>query len=165
VRLNGYWRPELSTARAVRVSSRSFSPSATRRAFRDRLLGARSHPERRLFRHKAYDLSPSERTRRPMSKIDRHSDLTSSREEQRILTRALGCGVEELVARFGAESAIKRVETELRRARRARSRKLHTFWSSVLIRIETETDEQRNRKPAQTARHMAAPDNDARAQD
>jgi hypothetical protein len=100
-----------------------------------------------------------------MSKIDRHSDLTSSREEQRILTRALGCGVEELVARFGAESAIKRVETELRRARRARSRKLHTFWSSVLIRIETETDEQRNRKPAQTARHMAAPDNDARAQD
>jgi hypothetical protein len=37
-----------------------------------------------------------------MSKIDRHSDLTSSREEQRILTRALGCGVEELVARFGS---------------------------------------------------------------
>jgi hypothetical protein len=36
-----------------------------------------------------------------MSKIDRHSDLTSSREEQRILMRALGCGVEELVARLG----------------------------------------------------------------
>ena len=100
-----------------------------------------------------------------MSKIDRHSDLTPSPKEQRILMRALGCDVEELVARFGAENAIKRVETELRRARRARSRKLHTFWSSVLIRIETETDEQRNRKPAQTARHMAAPDNDARAQD
>jgi hypothetical protein len=100
-----------------------------------------------------------------MSKIDRHSDLTPSPKEQRILMRALGCGVDALVARFGAENAIKRVETELRRARRARSRKLHTFWSSVLIRIETETDEQRNRKPAQTARHMAAPDNDARAQD
>jgi hypothetical protein len=100
-----------------------------------------------------------------MSKIDRHSDLTSSREEQRILMRALGCGVEELVARLGAESAIKRVETELRRAKRARSRKLHTFWSAVLVRIKTETDEQRNTKPAQNVRHMATPDGDARAQD
>jgi hypothetical protein len=71
-----------------------------------------------------------------MSKIDRHSDLTPSPKAQRILVRAFGCGVEELVARFGAEKAIKRVETELRRARRARSRKLHTFWSAVLIRIE-----------------------------
>ena len=100
-----------------------------------------------------------------MSKIDRHSDLTPSPKEQRILMRALGCGVEELVARFGAEKAIKRVETELRRARRARSRKLHTFWSAVLVRIETETDEQRNTKPARSARHMTTPDNDARAQD
>jgi hypothetical protein len=78
-----------------------------------------------------------------MSKIDRHSDLTPSPEEQRILMRAFGCGVEELAARFGAENAIKRVETELRRARRARSRKLHAFWSAVLVKIETETDEQR----------------------
>jgi hypothetical protein len=62
--------------------------------------------------------------------------------------RALGCDVEELVARLGAENAIKRVKTELRRARRARSRKLHAFWSAVLVRIETETDEQRNTKPA-----------------
>jgi hypothetical protein len=31
----------------------------------------------------------------------------------------------------------------LRRARRARSRKLHAFWSAVLVKIETETDEQR----------------------
>jgi hypothetical protein len=100
-----------------------------------------------------------------MSKIDRHSDLTSSREEQRILMRALGCGVEELVARLGAESAIKRVETELRRARRARSRKLHAFWSAVLVRIETETDEQRNTKPARSTRHMTMPDKDARTQD
>jgi hypothetical protein len=36
-----------------------------------------------------------------MSKIDRHSDLTPSPKEQRILTRALGCDVEELVARLG----------------------------------------------------------------
>jgi hypothetical protein len=97
-----------------------------------------------------------------MSKIDRHSDLTPSPEEQRILMRALGCGIEELVAWFGAENAIKRVETGLRRARRARSRKLHAFWSAVLVRIETETDEPRNTKPARSARHMATPGNDAR---
>ena len=38
-----------------------------------------------------------------MSKIDRHSDLTPSPKAQRILVRAFGCGVEELVARLGAE--------------------------------------------------------------
>ena len=96
-----------------------------------------------------------------MSKIDRHSDLTPSPKEQRILMRTLGCGVEELVARFGAESAMKRVETELRRARRARSRKLHAFWSGVLVRIETETDEQRNPKPPRGARRIASLGNDA----
>jgi hypothetical protein len=100
-----------------------------------------------------------------MSKIDLRSDLKPSPGEQRILMRALGCGVEELVARFGAENAIKRVKTELRRAKRARSRKLHTFWSAVLVRIETETDEQRNTKPARSARHVAMPGHDARAQD
>ena len=98
-----------------------------------------------------------------MSKIDRHSDLTPSPGEQRILMRALGCGVEELVARLGAEKAIKRVETELRRARRARSRKLHAFWSAVLVRIETETDERRNMKPARSARHMATRGNDTKS--
>ena len=65
-----------------------------------------------------------------MPKIDRHSDLTPSPKEQRILMRALGCGVEEFVAQLGAENAIKRVKTELRRAKRVRSRKLHTFWSA-----------------------------------
>ena len=100
-----------------------------------------------------------------MSKIDRHSDLTPSPKEQRILMRALGCGVEGLVARLGAENAIKRVETELRRARRARSRKLHAFWSAVLVRIETEIDERRNTKPARSARQMSTPGNDARTQD
>jgi hypothetical protein len=64
-------------------------------------------------------------------------------KEDRILMRALGCGVEELVTRFGAENAIKRVEAELRRAKRARSRKLHVFWSGVLVRIETQKHEQR----------------------
>ena len=86
-------------------------------------------------------------------------------EEQRILMRALGCGVEELVARLGQQNAIKRVKTELRRAKRARSRKLHTLWSAVLVRIETETDERRNTKPARSARNMATPGNDARTQD
>ena len=101
-----------------------------------------------------------------MSKIDRHSDLTPSPKEQRILMRTLGCGVEELVARFGAEKAIKRVETELRRAKRARSRKLYEFWSAVLVRIETETEsnERRNTTPARSAQPMAASGHDGRAQ-
>jgi hypothetical protein len=86
-------------------------------------LALRSIGRRRLFRRRAYDLSPSERTRHPMSKIDRRTEVTPSPslEEQRILMRALGCSVEELVTRLGPENAIKRVETELRRARRARS--------------------------------------------
>ena len=100
-----------------------------------------------------------------MSKIDRHSDLTPSPKEQRILMRTLGCGVEELVARLWAENAIRRMKTELRRAKRARLRKLHTFWSAVLVRIETETDERRNTKPARSARHMATSGSDARTQD
>ena len=91
-----------------------------------------------------------------MSKIDRHSDLTPSpsARQQRILMRALGCGVEELVAQLGVKNAIKRVETELRRAKRARSRKLHTFWSAVLVQIETKTEsnEPRNTKPARSAK-------------
>ena len=78
-----------------------------------------------------------------MSKIDRHSAVTPSPKEQSILMRALGCGVEELVARLGQENAIRRVETELRRAKRARSRKLHAFWSDVFVRIETQKHEQR----------------------
>jgi hypothetical protein len=59
-----------------------------------------------------------------------------SREEERLLRRLLGSSVPEFAVRFGAEGAIKRVEGELRRARRARSRKLYTFWSAVLARIE-----------------------------
>ena len=101
-----------------------------------------------------------------MPKIDRHSDLAPSPKEQPILMRTLGCNVEELVARLGAENAMRRVKTELRRAKRARSRQLYTFWSAVLIRIETETDTQRNTNPTESTRHMAAPDDDdAWAQD
>jgi hypothetical protein len=55
-----------------------------------------------------------------------------------MLKRALGCGVEEFVARFGADDTLARVETELRRARRARSRKLYTLWSAVRARIEAD---------------------------
>ena len=68
-----------------------------------------------------------------MSKIDRHSDFTPSPHEQRIVMRVLGCGIEELVTRFGTENAIKR----------ARSRKLHAFWSDVFVRIETQKHEPR----------------------
>jgi hypothetical protein len=76
-----------------------------------------------------------------MSKIDRHSDFTPSpsARQQRFLARALGCGVEELVAQLGTQNAIKRVETEVRRAKRARSRKLHTFWSAVKAGIEAQS--------------------------
>jgi len=76
-----------------------------------------------------------------MSKIDRHSDFTPSpsARQQRFLTRALGCGVDELVAQLGTQNAIKRVETEVRRAKRARSRKLHTFWSAVKAGIEAQS--------------------------
>jgi len=56
-----------------------------------------------------------------MSEIDR--DLIPSREEERLLKRAFGSAIPEFIARFGADNAVKRVEAELRRARRARSRK------------------------------------------
>ena len=69
-----------------------------------------------------------------MSEIDR--DLIPSREEERLLKRTLGCAIPEFIANFGADEAVKRVETELRRARRARSRKLYAFWSAVLARID-----------------------------
>jgi hypothetical protein len=104
-----------------------------------------------------------------MSKIDRHSDLTPSpsARQQRFLARALGCGVEEFVAQLRVENAIKRVETEVRRARRARSRKLHTFWSAVLVQIETktETNERPNTRPARSSQRLTASGHDARAQD
>jgi hypothetical protein len=70
----------------------------------------------------------------PMSEIDR--DLPPSREEERLLKRALGSAIPEFIARFGADNAIKRAEAELRRARRARSRKLYVFWSAVLAQID-----------------------------
>jgi hypothetical protein len=68
-----------------------------------------------------------------MSEIDR--DLLPTREEARLLKRALGSAVPEFIARFGAADAVKRAEAELRRARRARSRKLYAFWSAVLAQI------------------------------
>jgi hypothetical protein len=69
-----------------------------------------------------------------MSEIDR--DLLPSREEERLLKRALGSAIPEFIARFGAAGAIKRAEAELRRARRARSRKLYAVWSAVLAQID-----------------------------
>ncbi len=74
-----------------------------------------------------------------MSETDRA--LILSREEERLLKRALGCAIPEFIARFGAAAAIKRVEAELRRARRARSRKLYAFWSAVLAQIDPGTKE------------------------
>ena len=92
-----------------------------------------------------------------MSEIDRHSDLTRSPlpKEDRILMRALGCGVEALVAQLGAKNAIKRVETELHAPARPLTK------ASRERRIETETDEQRNPKPPRSARRIASSGNDA----
>ncbi len=70
-----------------------------------------------------------------MSEIDR--DLIPSREEERLLKRVLGCAIPEFIARLGADGAVKRVEAELRRAWRARSRKLIAFWSAVLAKIDS----------------------------
>ena len=74
-----------------------------------------------------------------MSEID--SELIPSREEARLLKRALGSAVPEFIARFGAAGAIKRAKAELRRARRARSRKLYAFWSAVLAQIDPDRNE------------------------
>ena len=68
--------------------------------------------------------------------MDAH--LPPSHTEQRVFVRAMGCGVEDFIARFGAEPAIRRVKTELRRARRSRSRKLYQFWSAMLVRLEAD---------------------------
>ncbi len=74
-----------------------------------------------------------------MSEIDR--DLLPTREEARLLKCALGSAIPEFIARFGAADAIKRAEAELRRARRARSRKLYAFWSAVLAQIDPNRNE------------------------
>ncbi len=68
-----------------------------------------------------------------MSEIDRA--LLHSREEC-LLTRALGCAIPEFIGSFGAADAVKRVEAELPRARRSRSRKLYAFWSAVLAHLD-----------------------------
>jgi len=69
-----------------------------------------------------------------MSEIDR--DLRPTREEARLLKRALGSAIPEFIARFGTADAVKRAEAEFRRARRVRSRKLYAFWSAVLAQID-----------------------------
>jgi hypothetical protein len=76
-------------------------------------------------------------------------NLFSPREEERLLNGALGCPIPEFIARFGAADAIKRVELELRRARRARSRKLYAFWSVVLAQIATPAKESSIRTQAE----------------
>jgi hypothetical protein len=152
----------LSTATSCSSSVAPHFVISEEARIRDRLLGGRSPSERRLFRRKAYRFSPSKRTRRRMSKIGRHSDFTPSPSphEQRILNRVLGCGVEELVAQLGAKNA-KRGETELQRAKLARSRKLHTLWSDVLVRIEADTGVRRNPMPPRSTRRIASSGNDA----
>jgi hypothetical protein len=107
---------------------------------RDRRRAARSHLSVDFSDSGLITLSPPNALDR-MSKIDRHSDFTPSpsARQQRFLTRALGCGVDELVAQLGTQNAIKRVETEVRRAKRARSRKLHAFWSAVKAGIEAQS--------------------------
>jgi hypothetical protein len=69
-----------------------------------------------------------------MSEIDR--GLIPSREDGRLLKRVLGSSIPEFIARFGADDVVKRVKAELRRAQRARSRKLYAIWSAVLAQID-----------------------------
>jgi hypothetical protein len=152
-------RPRMANER---ISSPSISPTATRHAF---VIGC-SAPvaiPASTFPPQGLSPQPSKRTHRRMSEIDRHSDLTRSPlpKEDRILMRALGCGVEALVAQLGAKNAIKRVETELRRAKLARSRKLHTLWSDVLVRIEADTGVRRNPRPPRSTRRIASSGNGA----
>lgn len=87
----------------------------------------------------------------PMSEIDR--DLLPPREEERLLKRTRGCAIPEFIADVGTDEAVKRVETELRRARRARSRKLYVFWSAVLVQI----DPGRNESPVRDDRTARSP--------
>jgi hypothetical protein len=63
-------------------------------------------------------------------------DILSSPQGRRLLQRALGELNLESVTRSGADDAIKRILTELRRARRARSRKLYAFWAAVLAETQ-----------------------------
>ena len=97
-----------------------------------------------------YKSARSRAMRRPMSQLIRN--LFSAREEERLLKGALGCAIPEFIARFGAADAVKRVELELRRARRARSRRLYAFWSAVLAQIATPTKESSIRKRVRRAR-------------
>ena len=93
--------------------------------------------------------------RRPMSQLNRN--LFSTREEERLLKRALGCAIPEFIARFGAADAVKRVELELRRARRARSRRLYAFWSAVLAQIATPTKRVQSGSESKCADRSIAP--------
>ena len=81
-----------------------------------------------------------------MSEI--HCKMFSLREEERLLKKVLGCAVPEFVARFGTADAVKRIESELRRARRARSRKFYTFWRAVLAQIDGPSKESPARQRA-----------------
>jgi hypothetical protein len=88
-----------------------------------------------------------------MSETAPHPDIPPSPEERRLVNRALGCAVEEFIARFGAENVIRRAQAELRSARRARSRKLYGLWSAMLTRIETEMDA-RPETPSQKSKRL-----------
>jgi hypothetical protein len=136
---------------------------------RDPRFAARSHPSVDFSASGFITLNPLQTHAHacPRSTATATSPPSPSARQERFVTRALCCGVEELVAQLGTDNAIKRVETELRRAKRARSRKLHAFWSAILVRIETETESngRRNTRPARSAQPMAMAGHDGRAQD
>src|SRR5271165_4108089 len=114
-----------------RILPRVLTRDVDKDLFADLLAGLR----RRTSAPMLLPERPSERRcGTPMSEIDR--DLIPSREEERLLKRTLGCAISEFIAKFGADEAVKRAETELRHARRARSRKLYAFWSAVLAQID-----------------------------
>ena len=139
-RVTDGWRSRISRGRSSSNSARGVWLLATSRASPDRTRQSR----RRHCVRMLYKSARSRAMRRPMSQLIRN--LFSAREEERLLKGTLGCAIPEFIARFGAADAVKRVELELRRARRARSRRLYAFWSAVLAQIATPTRESSIRK-------------------
>jgi hypothetical protein len=166
VRRNGYWRSWSFGGNKVFEFAAHYL--AIGEGSRIRGSAAR-HPEpseRRLFRLSVYHLSPSKRTHRA---CPRSIAAATSRPPPRRRNSASSCAPSGVVSRSSSRDSGRGTRSSASKpncdAPSARSRKLYAFWSPVLIRIETETDERRNTKPARSARHMATPGKDAREQD
>ena len=103
----------------------------------------------------------------PTSPIEPTNDRPQSQlhplaRAQRLLKRTLGHDFPQFVARFGAPHAIQRAKAELRRAKRARCRKLYSLWSEVLAQLDPDTANNTNPRndlpsPKGRTRSVSAP--------